>query len=63
MLVDATKILGRSQEFLNDAALDLESLKCNDIQNQSKLLAFQEELGVFISPDHSKVERGEKRGR
>ena len=45
-----------SQELdLNDAVLDLDSLKRNQIQNQSKILAVQEELISKISEHHEEV--------
>ena len=37
-------ILERSQKLLKHAATDLDTLKCNQLQNQSKLLAVQDEL-------------------
>ena len=43
-IVSAVKIIDRSQDILNDAALDLDKVKRDHIDNQSKLLAVQEEL-------------------
>ncbi len=37
-------ILERSHELLKHAAADLDTLKCNQLQNESKLLAVQDEL-------------------
>ncbi len=41
-----TVILKRSQELLKHAATDLDTLKCEQLENQSKLLAVQDELTV-----------------
>ena len=43
-IVSAVKIIDRSQDILNDAALDLDKVKRDHIENQSKLLVVQEEL-------------------
>ena len=43
-LFSVLRILERSQQILDDAALDMDNLKSDHIQNQSKLLAAQEEL-------------------
>ena len=43
-LTGIINLLGRGQELLNDAALDLDNLKRDHILNQSKLLAVQDEL-------------------
>ena len=42
--MSAVKIIEHSQDILNDTALDLDKLKCDHIQDQSKLLVVQEEL-------------------
>ena len=44
--LNMSKLLKSSHELLKNSAADLDSLKCEQLQNQSKLIQAQEELSV-----------------
>ena len=46
LALNMSKLLKSSHELLKNSAADLDSLKCEQLQNQSKLIQAQEELSV-----------------
>ena len=49
--LNMSKLLKSSHELLKNSAADLDSLKCEQLQNQSKLIQAQEELSVKKSAE------------